>query len=200
MGIKLEYGKGQTPLDENEFGGLKIKTITTVGELNEHEQNNIEEAVQWALNRKIPTDTLLTKEWIFNLHYRMYNKVWEWAGQQQRTTNKNIGVDKKSIIIALYNLLDTTKYWITNKTYDPIEIAIRFKHELVSIHCFPNGNGRHARLCADILIYQLTGQEGFSWGSHNNLYQESEIRSEYITALKLADTGDYRKLIEFANS
>ncbi len=123
MGIKLDYVKGQTPLDENELSGLKIKTITTVGELNEHEQNNIEEAVQWALNRRIPTDTLLTKEWIFNLHYRMLNKVWEWAGQK-RTTNKNIGVDKNSIDIALFKLLDDIKYWIANKTYDPNEIAI----------------------------------------------------------------------------
>ena len=199
MGIKLDYVKGQTPLDENEIAGLKIKTITTVGELNEHEQNNIEEAVQWALNRKISTDTLLTKEWIFNLHYRMYNKVWEWAGQQ-RTTNKNIGVDKKSIIVALYNLLDVTKYWITDKTYDPIEIAVRFKHELVSIHRFPNGNGRHARLSADILIKQLTGQDGFTWGSQNSLYQAVALRSAYISALKSADAGDYPPLIEFASS
>jgi len=199
MGIKLDYKNGQTPLDEDEIAGLKVKTITTVGELNEHEQNNIEEAVQWAFNRKVSSDTLLTKEWIFNLHYRMYKNVWEWAGQK-RTSNKNIGVDKKSIDVALYHLLDDIKYWIVNRTYDPIEIAVRFKHSLVSIHCFPNGNGRHARLCADILIKQLTGQDGFSWGSGENLYQEGEQRSAYIKALKLADQGDYQPLIEFASS
>jgi len=97
-------------------------------------------------------------------------------------------------------LLDDIKYWIVNRTYDPIEIAVRFKHSLVSIHCFPNGNGRHARLCADILIKQLTGQDGFSWGSGENLYQEGEQRSAYIKALKLADQGDYQPLIEFASS
>jgi len=199
MGIKLVYSKGQTPLDEDEISGLKIKTITTVGELNEHEQNNIEEAVQWALNRKIPTDTLLTREWIFDLHYRMFRKVWVWAGQK-RTTNKNIGIDKNSIDIALSHLLDDIKYWITSKTYDPTEIAIRFKHSLVSIHCFPNGNGRYARLCADILICQVTDQEGFSWGSRRSLYQEGELRSAYISALKMADGGDYKPLIEFACS
>ncbi|MEI6899778.1 MAG: mobile mystery protein B [Bacteroidota bacterium] len=130
MGIKLDYKNGQTPLDEDEIAGLKVKTITTVGELNEHEQNNIEEAVQWAFNRKISTDALLTREWIFNLHYRMFKNVWEWAGQM-RTTNKNIGVDKNSIDVALYHLLDDIKYWIANSTYEPIEIAIRFKHSLV---------------------------------------------------------------------
>ncbi|MDP4281333.1 MAG: hypothetical protein Q8867_04215 [Bacteroidota bacterium] len=105
MGIALNYEHGQTPLDEYEISGLKIKTITTVEELNEHEQNNIEEAVHWALNRRIPTDTLLTKEWIFNLHKRMFIDVWDWAGQK-RTTNKNIGVDKKSIDLAFYHLLN----------------------------------------------------------------------------------------------
>jgi len=199
MGIKVEYIGGQTPLDEIEISGLKIKTISTVGELNEHEQNNIEDAVQWALNRKISIENLLTKKWIFNLHYRMFNKVWDWAGEK-RITNKNIGVDKNSIEPVLIHMLDDVKFWIVNKTFEPIEIAIRFKHKLVSIHCFPNGNGRHARLCADILIKQLTGQDGFSWGSHKNLYQESDLRSAYIHALKMADGGDYRSLIEFARS
>jgi len=85
------------------------------------------------------------------------------------------------------------------KTYEPTEIAIRFKYSLVTIHCFPNGNGRHARLCADILIRQMNGQDGFTWGSEN-LYQEGELRSAYINALKLADAGDYKPLIEFACS
>ena len=181
MGIKLDYISGQTPLNEIEISGLKIKTITTVGELNEHEQNNIEEAFHWALNRKIPIKTLLTREWIFNVHFRMFNKVWDWAGEK-RTSNKNIGVGKYSIDPALIHMLDDIKYWIINRTFDPVEIAVRFKHRLVSIHCFPNGNGRHARLCADILIKYLTGQDGFTWGSHNSLYQESELRTTYIIA------------------
>jgi len=197
--MKLDYIGGQTPLDEIEISGLKIKTITTAGELNEHEQNNIEEAFQWALNRKIPIEALLTREWIFNIHFRMFNKVWDWAGEK-RTTNKNIGVDKYSIDTALIHMLDDIKYWITNKTFDPVEIAVRFKHRLVSIHCFPNGNGRHARLCADILIKQLTGQDGFAWGSHNSLYQEGKLRETYINALKKADAGDYKPLIDFAGS
>lgn len=199
MGIKLTYIEGQTPLDENEISGLKIKTITTVGELNEHEQNNIEEAVQWIFNRKFILEVLLTREWIFNMHYRMFNKVWDWAGEK-RTTNKNIGVDKLSIEPALIYLLDDIKFWNAKQTFEPIEIALRFKHRLVSIHCFPNGNGRHARLCADILIKQLTRQDGFSWGSHQSLYQKGELREAYISALKKADNGDYKPLIDFACS
>ena len=55
----------------------------------------------------------------------------------------------EKIGIELKNLLDDTKYWIENKTYSPEEIAIRFKHRIVSIHCFPNGNGRHSRMMAE---------------------------------------------------
>jgi fido (protein-threonine AMPylation protein) len=29
---------------------------------------------------------------------------------------------------------------------------VRFHHRLVQIHPFPDGNGRHARLAADLLV------------------------------------------------
>jgi fido (protein-threonine AMPylation protein) len=41
---------------------------------------------------------------------------------------------------------------------------VRFHHRLVLIHSFANGNGRHARLMADLLVMRLEG-ERFSWGS-----------------------------------
>jgi fido (protein-threonine AMPylation protein) len=62
-------------------------------------------------------------------------------------------------------LLDDAKYWHENNTYPPDEIAVRFKHRLVSIHCFPNGNGRHSRLMADIIIEKIYKQPVFSWGA-----------------------------------
>jgi len=42
MGLELEYIRGQTPIDEEEKEGLRIKTISTIGELDEFEQNNIQ--------------------------------------------------------------------------------------------------------------------------------------------------------------
>ena len=44
MGLNLEYIEGQTPLDDEEKTGLLIPSITTRGELDEFEQQNIEEA------------------------------------------------------------------------------------------------------------------------------------------------------------
>ena len=151
MGLNLIYNDGQTPLDEDEKEGLLIKSISTKGELNEFEQQNIEDAIQWSLTRKFKPDQILTETFIQALHKRMYGRVWRWAGEY-RKTNKNIGVDRLEIPINLRSLIDDAKFWLEHNVYKPDEFAIRFKHRLVSIHCFPNGNGRHSRMIADIII------------------------------------------------
>jgi len=69
---------------------------------------------------------------------------------------------------------------------------------LYSIHPFPNGNGRHARLMADLLIMRLGGTR-FSWGSAT-LRDVGAMRAQYITALKAADNHDYGPLLAFARS
>jgi fido (protein-threonine AMPylation protein) len=83
---------------------------------------------------------------------------------------------------------------------EPVDqIAIRFHHRLVSIHPFPNGNGRHARLIADVLIEQL-GAPRFSWGGSTSLVDASSLRQPYITALQRADRGDISDLLSFARA
>ena len=96
-------------------------------------------------------------------------------------------------------LLDDTKYWIENNAYPPDEIAIRFKHRLVAIHCFPNGNGRHSRLMADIIVEKVFKQHVFSWGAAN-LVKGGEARAAYLAAIKQADNGSIEPLIRFARS
>ena len=198
MGLDLNYHNGQTPLDKDEKEGLRIPTISNRQELDEFEQKNVEEAVEWSIGRKLKLEQILTEEFIRKLHIRMYSNVWRWAGEF-RKTNKNIGVDKYQIAMALKYLLDDTLFWVRNDIYSPEEIAIRFKHRLVSIHCFPNGNGRHSRLMADIIISHIFDKPIFSWGSQS-LIQASGIREQYIMALKKADQGEYSPLIEFART
>jgi len=198
MGLDLEYINGQTPLDEDEKEGLKIKTVATRQELDEFEQNNIEEAYLWVLSKKFTIDNIMTEKFIRNLHKRMYGKVWAWAGEF-RQTNKNIGIDKWQVPSALRTLLYDTLFWVENETYPPEEIAIRFKHRLVSIHCFPNGNGRHSRLMADLIISKIYNREMFSWGAQN-LVTQSDNRNDYLTAVRKADLHDYSFLLEFAHS
>lgn len=198
MGLDLAYINGQTPLDEDEKEGLLIPTIATREELDEFEQNNIEESMQWVFSRLLKAEVILTEKFICNLHKRMYGEVWEWAGKF-RKTDKNLGIDKWQIPTALKSLCDDTLFWIQNKTFIPDEVALRFKHRIVSIHCFPNGNGRHSRLMADIIISKVYKMPLFSWGT-DNLIQEGKARSNYLNAVRAADKGNLEQLLKFARS
>ena len=196
MGLNLEYINGQTPLDEDEKDGLLIKTISTRAELDEFEQQNIEEAFQWVLGHSFKPESIFTEYFIKNLHKRMYNNVWSWAGVF-RKTNKNLGIDKWQIPAALKTLCEDALYWVKNETYPPDELALRFKHRLVTIHCFPNGNGRHSRLIADIIIDKVYKQDMFTWGS-NDLVKKGDSRTKYLEAVREADKGNINKLLKFA--
>ena len=198
MGLTIEYIEGQTPLDENEKEGLLIWSITTREELDEFEQLNIEKAIQWSFGKKLKAEQLFTEIFIRDLHKKMYGEVWKWAGYF-RTTEKNIGIKSYLVAIELKQLLGDALFWINNKTFEPEELAIRFKHRLVSIHCFANGNGRHSRLMADLIMEKLFNRTIFTWGSAN-LVQPTEARCNYIKALREADKQDLESLIAFAKS
>jgi Fic-DOC domain mobile mystery protein B len=182
-----------TPLDAEEREGLLQTWITTRADLNEAEQANIDEAVAWTERRR--DGDLLTEGFVFELHKRMLKDVWSWAGTTRRT-GKNIGVDPRQIHLQLGQLLRDASYWTENGTYPPDEIAVRLHHGLVFIHPFPNGNGRHARLMADLLIRQLGG-DPFTWGG-GTLREIGELRDEYMAALRAADGHDLGPLMTFA--
>jgi Fic-DOC domain mobile mystery protein B len=198
MGLKLEYIEGQTPIDEDEKEGLLIPTISTRGELNEFEQANIEQAIEWTLKNRFSEEVILTEEFLLLVHRKMFGEVWEWAGKK-RNTNKNIGVDKYQISTEIRKLIQDYRFWIGNKTFSADEIAIRFSHRIVQIHLFPNGNGRHSRLVADIIISNMLNGSVFSWGS-TDLSRLGSVRSIYLEAIHRADAGDYRALIDFART
>ena len=128
----------------------------------------------------------------------MYAEVWAWAGEF-RKTNKNIGIGKWQIPTELRYLLDVVRYWHENSTYPPDEIEVRFKHGIVSIHCFANGNGRHSRLMADIIIEKIYKLPVFTWGAAN-LSSEGDAPAAYLRAVKAADKGDYSQPLAFARS
>ncbi len=184
-----------TPLDAEEREGLLQTWITTRADLNEAEQANIDDAVAW-IDRRRSAD-LLTEGFVFELHKRMFGDVWSWAGSV-RKTGKNIGIDPQQIHLQLGGLLRDVQYWIEHGSFSPDEIAVRLHHGVVAIHPFPNGNGRHARLMADLLIARLGG-EPFSWGG-GTLRDIGTLRAEYIAALRAADNHDFAPLLAFARS
>jgi len=198
MGLIIEYIEGQTPLDEDEREGLLVKTISTRAELDEFEQMNIQQAIEWTLKSKFTTEQILTEEFMLLVHKKMFDEVWEWAGTK-RKSNKNIGVDKYQISLEIKNLLDDCKFWIGNKTFSPDEISIRFSHRLVKIHIFPNGNGRHSRLIADILISNVFNKPVFTWGK-TDLSKKGDPRKKYLEAIYNADKELFQPLIDFSRT
>jgi Fic-DOC domain mobile mystery protein B len=191
-----DFTENTTPIDPDEMDGLKLSHITTRQELNRWEQDNILEAFNWMELQK--PDILLTEKFIMELHRRMFGKVWIWAGSY-RKTNKNIGIEWWRIPVELKKLLDDTAYWISKDTYEPDELAVRFHHRLVSIHLFPNGNGRHARIMADLIVEKIYNRKPFSWGS-TDLSKRSTNRKRYSEALRQADHNDFKELLVFARS
>jgi Fic-DOC domain mobile mystery protein B len=162
MGLTINYLEGQTPLDDDECEGLKINSITTRKELDELEDLNIQQAQKWLIKkRKLTAEEVLSEDFVRTLHKRMYGDVWDWAGRF-RKTEKNIGVPFYQIREKLHILLEDATVWINQKAYLPDEIAIRVKHRIVAIHCFPNGNGRHSRMMGDILTEKVFGREPFT--------------------------------------
>ena len=193
----FEEPEGATPLDPDEIEGLLLSHIQTKAELNRWEQDNISQAYSW-LEKRRNKEEVISAEFLFKLHQKMFGKVWRWAGDV-RLSNRNIGVDFPRIRTELAQLLDDVRYCVENGIYPPDEIAARFHHKLVWIHIFPNGNGRHARLATDTLLVDVLGQEPLSWGN-GDLYEDGEIRRMYIGALRAADQHDYNLLLVFIRS
>ena len=189
MALTIGYPPDTTPLDPDEAKGLIPEHIHTHGELNEWEQENIVEGETWAFARR--RKNILTPQFVDGLHRRMFGRTWRWAGQH-RTTEKNIGIDPARIAVALKNLCEDVAVQIGKRAYPLEGIAARFHHRLVSIHPYPNGNGRHARTMTDLLLVG-NGAPRFSWGA-GDLVHEGEVRSRYIAALQAADQRDYGPL------
>ncbi len=191
--FEITYPPGATPLDPNELAGLVPNYITTQGDLNQLERENILVAVTWALGKS--NHDCMNISFCLDLHKRMFSRVWKWAGKT-RLTDKNIGVPKEQIFTKLKLLFENTEFWIQERTYNFDEIAARFHHRLVAIHAFPNGNGRHARLMTEV-IQVVNGETPFTWGSSDLYSSESEARKDYLAALRSADKGDFEALIKF---
>jgi Fic-DOC domain mobile mystery protein B len=192
----LTTSDGNTPLSAEEVAEL-IPSLATKEELNEWERENFLLARKWAIRNRTSPIEMASDEYIRKLHEKMFDETWKWAGQY-RKTEKNLGVPFHEIRERLGVLLGNARFWIENSTYPADEIAVRFHHDLVLIHPFPNGNGRHARLMADVLVMKL-GHLALSWGA-TDLVKAGEVRAKYLAALRAADNGDIRPLLEFARS
>lgn len=193
---EFDYPPGATPLDPDEAEGPIPDHIITRSELDRWEHENILRALDWIDRSK--QHEILTEQFVRLLHLKMFGDVWKWAGRY-RTTDKNIGEEFFIIPTSVQNLCDDVPVWIETKIYSPLEIGVRFHHRLVSIHPFPNGNGRHARLMTDLLVEHKLNSERFSWGGED-LSKRGEVRRAYISALQAADSHELGPLMAFVVS
>ncbi|AYG67584.1 MULTISPECIES: mobile mystery protein B [unclassified Rhizobium] len=189
--------EGATPLDADDVEGLKFKHITTRLQLDELESANITAGLRWVGRRR--TGDILTGEFARLLHKRLFGDVWIWAGTY-RLIEKNIGIDPLQISVQVRILLDDARYWAEHSVFPPKEAAARFHHRMVRIHPFPNGNGRHARIAADIFLWDYFGHPPIEWASGVDLQADNERRSAYIHALRAADTGNMAPLFSFVGA
>jgi len=185
--------EGATPIDD--ISGLIPTHITTKAELDEWEAANILKAVRKYL---VPGKKRgITVEWLKKVHKDMFNDTWKWAGKF-RTKSTNVGVEPHRIQEETKKLVDDIKFWEKGNTFDPLETSVRVHHRIVHIHPFENGNGRHARLVADIFLFSQ-GQKLPAWPGED-LIKKTDVRTRYIRALKEADSGNYKPLEDFTKS
>jgi Fic-DOC domain mobile mystery protein B len=195
--MMFEEPEGATPLGPDERKGLKFSHITTRGELDELEQANIEQGLAWVSRRR--GGDIFDDAFIRTLHKRLFGDVWSWAGEY-RLTERNIGIDPTQISVQLCVLLGDAKYQAEHDVFSPLEAAARFHHRMVQIHPFPNGNGRHARIAADILLEEVYNHPPVQWASGFDLQADNKRRDAYILALRAADGGKFDPLLAFVGA
>jgi len=187
----IENIPGATPIDD--LSGLIPSHITTHQQLNEWEAANILQAVKKYLAKR--KGFKISLEWLKEVHQTMLGETWEWAGKLRRK-NYNLGIDWHNISEQMKVLVDDLSHWQEAKSgLNLLSQSVRLHHRLVKIHPFVNGNGRHARLVADIFLF-ANNQQLPIWPD-KELIVVSGIRQQYITALQSADKGSFQPLEKF---
>ena len=184
----------------DDISGLKLDTSKqyTMDEIYFYEAKNITQATLKYLSL-VPDKKLAPFDlaWFLTLHKDMFGNVWEWAGKL-RQVELSIGVKAYLVSTEMKKLVDDLDFWEQNKSFSVIEIASRVHHRAVQIHPFLNGNGRWARMLANIYLKQ-NGLQPTKW-NENLLSKENLHRDDYIKALKKADFGDYIDLIKLQSN
>ena len=181
---------GETPID---ISGLKISGINNRLELSVVEAENVRKAIVKYFGGSLSRRTAkFDLAWMLKLHYEMFGDVWKWAGKA-RTSDLNLGLPWHQVTTRIQDLCADLAYWETHWP-DVLEQAVHLHHRSVQIHPFLNGNGRWARLLANIWL-KLHKQPLTEW-PEDAIGATSVIRDDYLAAIRAADTGDFAPLIE----
>lgn len=199
--FSLVSDDGATPIDHDAAQALRpeFRSISTRGELNAAEARSVTRGILW-LDRQpeMPLEDFSSIGFQLELHRRMFGDIWTWAGKI-RTQEMSIGIAPEQIQSELYKLSGDLLFW-ADSGMEPTEVCARFHHRQVQIHPFVNGNGRHSRVYTEYLAGMLgldfVDNKRLTWGSDS--YGAEFARKRYLAALREADKGDYRDLIDIA--
>jgi Fic-DOC domain mobile mystery protein B len=182
-----------TPMEQ----ACLVPSLSTREQLNEIERLGIHAARIWAMRPSVlRRSDLLTEKFCFELHRRMFNGVWRGAGRY-RIAGGGPGWEPGQISRGVRMFLDDAEGWLRFSTYPVHESAVRLHHRFFAIQPWANGNGRHARLLADVLVASQ-GEEPLTWGARSARGGLKSAREEYADAVKAANSGDMGSLLAFA--
>lgn len=183
-----------SPITPEERARL-LPSLSTRRQLDEIERLNINAARVWAMRASnLRRGDLLTEAFARELHRRMFNGIWRGAGRY-RATERNPGWEPHRIAEGVGMFMDDAEGWLRFSTYPARESAVRLHHRLVAIHPWSNGNARHARLLADVVVASQ-GEKPLAWGSGD----PGSARARYADAVRSADSGEWAPLLAFALS
>jgi Fic-DOC domain mobile mystery protein B len=171
---------GVTPLSDEEKEGLRPSWIATRADLNAAEAANIGKALAARRWQSVSTDKLLDDLTLRDLHRAMFRDVWKWAGMY-RLSEKNIGSDPRHIAVKVRDLCANAPYWLAGTSMSIAEAGCRFHRDLVAIHPFSNGNGRHSRAATDLLMRSL-GDSAYSHSHGDAPISSTRPRPEASTS------------------
>lgn len=186
MAKLLRNREGQTPIDD--LSGLRIQ-ITKRNELDIAEyQNNLKASKKYLLKKLTNRNAPFKPDFFNQVHIDMFGDVWEWAGKARRT-GKSVGVEAYKIGSEINRLIHDIEGW--EKENKPVlEIAARIHHRLAWIHPYENGNGRFARMIANIYLHKKA-KPVLVWPQ-----DKDNFRRKYLEALQKADSGDFEPIIK----
>lgn len=200
--MSFDPGYGETPLPFDELDALLpdaraslIEPITkaAVYDLEQAVEEEVaEDLLLAAASGELVVGELLTDHYLRDLHRRLYEDIWAWAGKYRRYLY-NIGIDWPGIPEEVHAAIETIRYrWEHTDDWTPRELGIAVHAELVRIHPFADGNGRTTRLLADLVFAATQDAEAVE------LYDWRIDKSRYVTLLRAYDQHrDPRELAAF---
>lgn len=171
--------------------GLKINIVNRF-QLDREESIFFERAYEIYFKKLQHPLNWFKEDYLKQIHRTMFGEIWEWAGVYYTGPIRNIGVESSEIPHQMLKLIKEVQNWHKTETeLSYIEQSIWILHRLQQIHPFTNGNGRFARLVADLYLESLGGIRP-DWPDKQLIY-EGEQREAYIEASALADNGNFSK-------